>query len=177
MATGELQFPAECWYAPDGTTNNIPANGPILNIGSQATRKAAFYTIDFDGAGAVVESRHIAFRMPVDYSSGGSLIIQWFANATTNAVVWQAQLYQVDAADTDTPLERAYATAATVTTNVNTTEANRLNESTIDLSAVMDSVAAGDEVHLVIFRDPGNGSDTSTADARMTRATFQYTTA
>lgn len=174
MATGTVILTPGAAILPDGSTSNVGA-GMSRRQGTQTGVKGHFLTLDFDGAGSTVESAHWQFRMPTDYSSGGTLKLQWMANGTSNAVKWQAQVGAVTPADADTPLEHAYAAAATVTTNVNTTEARRLTESSITLT--MDSAAAGDLLQLVVFRDPSDAADTSTADAELIVAAFEYTTA
>lgn len=174
MATGTVILMPGAAVLPDGSTNNVGA-GMSRRQGSQTGKKSHYLTLDFDGAGSTVESAWWQFRMPADYASGGTLKIQWHANGTSNAVKWQAQVAATTADDADTPLEHALSTAATVTTNVNTTEARRLTESSITLN--MDSAAAGDYIQLVVFRDPSDGSDTSTADAELVAAAFEYTTA
>jgi hypothetical protein len=102
------------------------------------------------------------------------LDIYWQANATANAVKWQAQQGAVTAADADTVLEHAFAAAATVTTNVNTTEARRLTLSTITLTD--DSIAAGDILTVVLFRDSADAADTNTVDAEVLGVAWKYTT-
>jgi hypothetical protein len=172
--TGTVLLLPEAAIPPDGTAGNV-ACGRTLRQGTEANPKKHFLTLDFDGAGSVPEHAWWRFRLPADYSSGGTLIIHWMANATANAVVWQARVGAVTPDDADTPLEHAQAAAATVTTSINATEAYRLTASSITLT--MDSAAAGDLIFLVIFRDPTNGSDTSTADAVLVAAAFQYTSA
>ena len=173
MATGTVLLLPAAAIIPDGSTNNVGC-AVSMNQGTQATRKVHMLTLDFDGAGATVESAWWVFRLPADYASGGSLVIHWMANATTNAVKWQTQVGAITPDDADTPLEHALGAAATVTTNVNTTEARRLTSSSITLT--MDSAAAGDLIELVLYRDPADGSDTSTADAEVTGCSFEYTT-
>ena len=173
MATGTVHLPPNAAVLPDGSTNNVGA-GMSRHQGSETTRKVHMLTLDFDGAGAVVESAWWVFRMPANYASGGTLKIQWMANATANAVKWQAQVGAVTPDDADTPLEHALAAAATVTTNVNATEARRLTESSITLT--MDSAAAGDLIKLVVFRDPADAADTATVDGEVTGVSFEYTT-
>ncbi len=172
MATATVLLPPAAATLPDGSTNNL-ACGMSRRQGTQATRKTHFLTLDFDGAGAL-ECAHYVLRLPADYSSGGTLKLQWMANATTGDVKWQAQVGAITPADADTPLEHAYAAAATVTTTTNATEARRLNESSITLT--MDSAAAGDLIELVLFRDSADAADTCTVDAELATAAFEYVT-
>lgn len=173
MATGTILLLPGAAILPDGSTANA---GPGISRrqGSQSGKAVHFLTLDFDGAGSTVESAWWQFRMPSDYLMGGALKVQWMANATANAVKWQAQVAATTPGDADTPLEHALSTAATVTTNVNATEARRLTESSITLN--MDSVAAGDFVQVVLFRDPSDGADTATVDAEVVMVAFEYTT-
>lgn len=174
MATGTLLLMPASAVMPDGSTNNV-GPGMTRRQGTQTTRKGHFLTLDFDGAGSTVESAHWQFRLPANYSSAPVLKLLWMANATANAVKWQSQVAAVTPDDADTPLEHAYATADTVTTNVNTTEARRLTLSSITISNA-DSMAAGDLIQLVIFRDPSDAADTATVDAELLSVSFEYTT-
>lgn len=172
MATGTVLLAPQAAVFPDGSTSNL---GPALTRrqGTQTGAKAHFFTVDFDGAGNL-ELCFWGFRLPSDYISGGTLKIAWQANATANAVKWQAQIGAVTPADADTVLEHAFAAAASVTTNVNTTEARRLNESAITLT--MDSAAPGDYVTIMLFRDSADAADTATVDGEVLFCNFEYAT-
>jgi hypothetical protein len=171
MATGSILLSPLSAVLPDGSTSNL-APGMTRRQGTQTGAKTHFVTLDFDGGGNL-EGAHWAFRLPANYASGGTLLLQWMANATANAVKWQAQVGAITTADADTPLEHAFAAAATVTTNVNTTEARRLTESSITLT--MDSAAAGDMIELFVFRDSADAADTCTVDAELISMEFDYT--
>ena len=173
MATGTVLLLPGAAVLPDGSTNNV-GPGMSMRQGSEATRKVHLLTLDFDGAGAVIESAWWVFRLPADYASGGTLKIQWMANATANAVKWQVEVGAITPDDVDTPLEHALAAAATVTTSVNATEARRLTESSVTLT--MDSAVAGELVKLVLFRDPADAADTATVDAEMVSCSLEYVT-
>lgn len=171
MATASLELTPASANLPDGSAGNL-APGMSRRQGTETNPKKHFLTLDFDGAG----NKEVAwwvFVLPADYLSGGSLDLLWQANATSNAVKWQAQVGAVTPDDADTPLEHAEAAAATVTTNVNATEARRLTKSTIALT--MDSAAAGDVLFLALFRDSGDAADTATVDAELLGALFSYT--
>ncbi len=172
MATGTIILTPGSAVLPDGSASNL-APGVSRRQGTQTGKKIHYLTLDFDGAGAL-ELAMWTFGMPQDYASGGSLRISWKLAATANAVKWQAQVGAVTAADADTIDEHAFAAAATVTTNVNTTESGRENESIITLT--MDSAAAGDTITIVVFRDSADAADTATQDALLVWATFEYTT-
>lgn len=172
MATGYIELTPNSAVLPDGSANNLAA-GISRRQGTESDPKKSFLTLDYDGAGAM-EHAWWTLVLPGDYASGGTLEIYWMANATTNAVKWQAKVGAVTPDDADTPLEHAQAAVATVTTNVNTTEARRLTKSTITLT--MDSAAAGDVLFLALLRDSADAADTATVDAEVLSCMFSYTT-
>lgn len=172
MATISMPIPVAAWQPPDGTTNNIPPLRGVLK-GTQTGAQVHIPYYGFDGAGTVPESVYVSFVMPVNYVSGGSLVLRGRINsATGNVARMQAQVSAVTPADADTPLEHALSTAATVDITANTTEAGRLLSGTITLN--MDSAAAGDEVTIRLFRDPANAGDTHTTDFDLLGVDFQY---
>jgi hypothetical protein len=173
VATGSIPLAPGAAIMPDGSTSNA-APGLTRRQGSETAPKKHFFTLDFDAS--TQEQVFFNFRWPGDYSSSPVLKIQWQANTTTASnVVWACKLGAVTPADADTPLEHVLATAQTVTTAVNTTEARRLIESSIAITN-LDSVAAGDFVTLHVYRDAANGSDTCTVDAEILACTLEYTT-
>lgn len=174
MATGSILLDIAAARVPDGTTDNIsPA---IQRIKGVQTGAAVFLLVAaFDGAGSVPENLYWSFVMPANYSSGGTLkVTGMIGSSTGNVAVMQAQVAAVTPADADTPLQRAFSTAATVNITANTTEVRRLL--TGDITLNMDSAAAGDLVTIRLFRDPANGSDTHTTDFECTGCEFTYTT-
>lgn len=158
---------------PDGSAGNVMC-GRSIRQGTEANPKKHFPTLDFDGAGSTPEYAWWRFRLPTDYASGGTLQTDFMANATSGDVKMQARLGAVTAGDADTPIEHAQAAAATVTKTVNATEARRLN--TCSIALTMDGAAAGDEIFLVLFRDPSDAADTCTVDAEVIAAVFEYVT-
>lgn len=171
MATSTLNFPISAAVLPDGTAGNA-APGLTRRQGTESNPKKHFNTADFDAS--TDEHLLYTFRMPANYVSGGAVKLLWMANATSGSAVWGAALGAVTATDADTPLEHATAAASTTTTATNTTEARRLNETSITL-ANLDSVAAGDLVFLKVYRDADNGSDTLSVDAELISVAVEYT--
>ena len=166
MATGTIFLLPGNATPPDGSASNA---APALTRvqGTETAPKKHFLVAGFDATTA--EHLWWIFPMPADYASGGTVVIHWYANATTGSAVWAARFGAVTPADADTPLEHAQAAASTVTTATNVTEANRLNTSSITL-ANLDSVAASDMVSLVVYRDAANGSDGLSVDANLIEA-------
>ena len=171
MATSTMNLPLSSAALPDGSSGNA-APGFTMRTGTNANPKRRILTADFDAA--TDEHLIFNFRMPANYLSGGVVKILWGANAVANSAVFGASLGAVTPADADTPYEHAQAAASTTTTATNATEARRLNETSITL-ANLDSVAPGDLVTLIVYRDADNGSDTLTVDAEVENIAFEYT--
>lgn len=157
---------------PDGSTGNFGA-GLVRVQGTESNPKKHLLALNYIGTGTEPIHSWWQFHIPGDYASGGILLISWILSGTSLAVKWQARVGAVTAGDADTPLEHAQAAAATVTTNVNTTEANRLTQSSITLT--MDSAAADDLINLTLLRDPADAADTSTVTAQVLGCRFAYT--
>lgn len=173
MATGSILLPIIGAILPDGSTNNAAAQFERVKS-SAAAPSLHFVQLLFDPSAD--EHAYWTFRMPANYASGPVLKLQWKANATTGDVVWVGRLAAITPADTDTPNEKALASANSATTSVNATEARRLVETSITLTNA-DSVAAGDWVTLLVHRDADNGSDTlNSNDAELVSVTLEFTT-
>lgn len=106
------------------------------------------------------EIAYLSFIVPQDFRVTATpmiLDIYWYANSITAAAdaIWSAQVSCTTASDADSMIEdatTALASAMTVATVTNLTEANRLNTSSITLSTD-DSVAAGDYCTITFLRD------------------------
>lgn len=169
MATGYINLPMLS-LKPD-----IDAPPQLTSIESTASEpNPEWLGWAFDGTAA--EYLHAQLRMPGDYGSAPVLKLQWQLNAITNAVVWTGRIAAITPSDAETPNEKAAGTINQQATNVNTTEANRLTETTVTLTNA-DSLAAGDLVDLIIGRLPTDAGDTSTVDAVLLSAELSYTTA
>ena len=174
MATSYIPLSPASAILPDGSASNL-APAITRNKGTDTAPAKHYLSLDFDPTNN--ENAWWTFRMPGDYASAPIAVVQWVTTVATAAnVIWGAKLGAVTAADADTPAEHAMAAASTTTTANNTTEAGRLIESSITI-ANTDSVAAGDLVFLLIYRDAASASDTLTAaDAKLLAVEFQYTT-
>lgn len=175
MATGSILLIPGSAVLPDGSSGNA-APALVRFQGTETNPKKHFLALAFDAS--TDEMAWWEFRMPTDYSSAPVLKIQWMANATSNAVMWGTRIGAVTPNDADTPVEHAQAATQTASGAVNTTEARRLTETSITISNT-DSVAAGDWVSLLIYRDADasdGGTDSCTVDAELIAATLEYTT-
>lgn len=100
--------------------------------------------------------------LPSDWAGNIDAKIKWYTSATSGSVVWQLATICVADAETDDP---AFNTASTVTDAAKGTT-NQLNDATIsNLTAT--GCAAGELMHLKIFRDSAHGSDDLAATARL----------
>lgn len=161
MATHEIHLPYGGALPGDGSATNV--NGPAIRavIGSSAKVYVGAF---FDPT----TNEHLwwARRMPENYV--GTLVakILWQANdvGAGESCLWNVQIGAITPADTDTPQEHAMATTNEQSTDVNTTEANRLIETTITLTND-DGVAAGDLMIIHMFRNAAGGGDDLSSDA------------
>jgi hypothetical protein len=173
MAVATLQWSPHSGTPGDGSTGNA---GPALLVmaGSESNPKKQLEIAAFDAA--TDEHLWFPFRMPDNYASAPKVILGWMASATANKCAWGARLAAITPGDADTPVEHAEAAAAVVSAEVNVTEARRLIETTIEPNA--DSVAAGDFVELLVYRDADGtaATDSLTVDAELLIVTLQYTT-
>ena len=175
MATGYILLPISAAVPSDGSASNAaPAISRVQ--GTETSPKKHSIIASFDAT----TDEHLSwtFVMPGDYASGGDLLILWETNDTgaTETCVWGGRLGAVSEGDTDTPVEHAHAAASTASEDVNATEARRLISTALTL-ANLDSVAAGDLVFILFYRDPDNASDDLTSDANLWGLRFAYTTA
>lgn len=173
MATGTLQWSPWDAAPGDGSSGNA---GPALLVmaGTETNPKKQLHIAAFDAT--TDEHLWFPFRMPADYKETPLVKLLWMANATTNACAWGARFAAVTPADADTPVEHAEAAAAVKSESVNATEARRLIETTLEPNA--DSVAAGDFVQLLVYRDADAtaATDSLTVDAELLSIALQYTT-
>lgn len=174
MATGTIILPIAGATLPDGSANNAAAQ--FQRVTSSAAAPAAhFVELLFDPS--TDEHAFWSFRMPADYASGLVAKLQWKANSTTagHSVVWVVKVGTTTPGDADTPNEHALAADNSATTDVNTTEARRLIETSITLTNA-DSVAAGDFVTICVKRDADAAGDDCTVDAELVAVSLEYTT-
>lgn len=164
MAEVVHEFPA--WtgeFRSSGFPALVKANGSNYPVPGLA----------FDAA--AVEAAFFFLRAS-KYGSGNiSVDIDWYADtASSNAVVWGAQLAAITpATDTQDIETDGLATAATTTTSHAGTTGQRLHRTTITISS-LDSLAVDDFVALRVYRDAAAGGDTMTGDAIAVFVTVRY---
>lgn len=167
MGTVEQYFaPEEASFLPAaGYPQFVKNNGNTFAVTGLA----------YDGAGTSVEEAAWKFN-PSRYGSGNLTVdVIWYADSgTTGAVIWGASIAaitpNVDTQDVET---KSFAASGSVTVSHLGTTAQRLHKATITISG-LDSIAAGDEVWLRLFRTPGGAGDTMAVDAIVTSVRLSY---
>ncbi|MEU0469932.1 hypothetical protein ABZ215_38545 [Amycolatopsis sp. NPDC006131] len=124
---------------------------------------------------ATQENAYWAVRA-VNYGTGNLAVdIDWYADSATSGVVrWGVQIAAITP-DTDTQdvETKTLATAQTVDDTHLGTTGQRLHRCTVTVSN-LDSLAAGDDVWIKVYRDAGNAADTLTGDSILVAATVSY---
>lgn len=178
MATGTIiLFPGPLTL-PDGTTNNVFCQAQVVkSTGTEPTNAPDVYFTELLFDGTTDEHALFTFPLPADYSTGGTVIIQWKRASGTGAadVVWKAAIAAVTPGGTEVPNSKIFNTVSTQTTAAGTTSQAL---QTTSITPNSDSAAAGDMMTVMVGRDADNGSDTLNAvDAQVTTVRFEYTTA
>lgn len=164
-----LTIPVKIWLAAAGCNDDAEATFWDLPTTNPAVPACVTGTniqkgvLDFaDGANAL--SAQTNLMLPSDFSASGNLdvVIKWFSSTTSGDVVWQVDTVCVADGETDDP---SWNTASTVTDTTKGT-ANQLNDASIT-NVIKTGCAAGELMHLGIYRDPTHASDTMAGTARL----------
>jgi len=162
-------LPIGAWRAPiSGLTAAALEVGQSSGAG---TNKVEKYQLRFDAA--AVEGRQITFVLPLTYGGNPVLRLRYrMASANSSkAVVMAAQVAAVS--DTDASVDaKVFATENTAIISV-PDAANTQDEADITLTNA-DSMAAGDEITIVLYRKGSDGSDTASGDLILTGAEFRF---
>lgn len=164
-------------FFPGGGCNNTTA-GAMWDLPTSTPAVPACVTgsniqkgvLDFaDTSGGF--SAQVTTQLPTDFTGAMDATITWTTTATSGNAVWQVSTACTDtaASATDDP---SFNTASTVTTAAPGT-ANRVQTSTIT-GVTATGCAAGNLLHIKVFRDGNHGSDTLSATARMIGLEWTY---
>ena len=151
---------AGCNNATAGSVWDLPTSNPAVAacVTGTNTQKGV---LDFaDGANSL--SAQLTYPLPTTWTGTVDARIKWFSATTTGDVVWQLATICVADAETDDP---AFNTASTVTDTAKGTTL-QTNDAAITTVTVT-GCAAGELMHIKIFRDPAHASDTHAATARL----------
>jgi hypothetical protein len=159
LAPGEAQFLASAF--PQFVKIN-GTNFPVVGLAYDAT---------------TAESAYWQF-VPVAYGSGDiTCDVVWYADTSTTSahgVTWQVAIAAITPGTDTTNVEtKAFATSQTGTTDLGSTNAQKVMKTTVTISN-LDSIAAGDEVWLRVTRLVSDGSDDLTGDAILTSVRLSY---
>lgn len=148
----------------------LDATNPPVEAGSGRTTHLAFDdTTD--------EIIYFVFRLPDDYSSGGTFICQYsMASATTAEVVISVEVMAVTDGDAQDLDSDSYDTINTSSATTVPATAGHPDEISLTLSN-MDSAAAGDYIALRCRRDADNAGDDATGDMEWRSCALTYTAA
>lgn len=118
---------------------------------------------------------------PASYGSGDiTCDVIWYADTSTTSthgVAWQVAIAAITPSSDTTNVEtKAFATAQTATTDLGSTDAQKLMKTTVTISN-LDSIAAGDEVWLKVTRLVSDSADDLTGDAILTSVRLSYSDA
>jgi len=106
-------------------------------------------------------------RLPTDWTSTVDANIVWYTSATAGDVVWSLQTACVAATETGDP---SFNTASSVT---DTAQGTTLQYNTATITTVtVTGCAAGENLYLKVYRDPGVAGDTLAATANLVGLTL-----
>lgn len=151
---------AGCLNATAGLFWDTPTSNPAVAACVTGTNTQKGVADFADGANSL--SLQTGFQLPSDWTGAIDAKLIWLSSTTSGNVVWQVATICVATGETDDP---AFNTASTVTDATQGT-ANQLNEAAIT-GVTTTGCAAGENLHLKVFRDPTNGSDTMAGTARL----------
>jgi len=146
--------------------DNPTTNAPAAACTGTNVRKA---TLDFDAA--TDESiQYNTIRLPSNWAASSDIVFKltWSANATTvTNARWCAQVICRADGETD---DQAFDTEGCLDDANKTGAVNQLNDATITLTngaGQTDTCAAGENLHLLVYRDANHGNDTLAVDASL----------
>jgi hypothetical protein len=115
---------------------------------------------DFANSGVTAIQQTLV--LPADWVGAVDVRFKWLTTAITGNMVWNIATVCVADAETDDP---AFNTASQVTDGAKGTT-NQTNDASIT-NITMTGCAAGELLHIRVFRDKGNGADTLAAVASL----------
>jgi len=172
MATAYMTLPPLAWYPADNTSGSAAAELSVVTTSDATDPQARWLQWLFDAS--TDEHIMVQFVMPGNYGSAPVLKVYYkMASATSGKVAWGAKLMALTDGDSQDADSDEFAAANTANATVPGT-AGYLDVISITLTNA-DSLAAGDHVVLVLYRDADDGTnDTATGDAEFLGADLQF---
>lgn len=160
-------------YIPASGLLPATTNGPASAQVESTTNKVNYMVLDFDGA--VAEFSHFNVAMPKSWNEGTvSFKVYWEStNTGTAGVAFKLEGHALSDGDT---IDGSWGTGITVTDAAQSSAAKRYVTAESAAVTIGGSPAVGDICHFRLSRDPANGSDTMTEDARVVGLQLFYTT-
>lgn len=176
MATARILL----WYGneTDPATNAPAAVASTASSASAPTngQQLRFRSRDFDAG--TDEGLFFYFALPSNYSSGGTLNLNWLTTVTSGNCVWKTGFVVVHPSSEGTPTDLDAAAIGTVTAATAAAApgtAGYVKQTSIDLGVT--GGHASDLLVVYLGRDADNASDTIAADVKLLEPiTFTYTT-
>lgn len=166
-ATGNtLSVPMKLWLPAAGCQastsasfwDNLTANPAVAAcVTGTNTQKGV---LDFDAA--TNQFAQATLLLPGDWVGTADVKLKWLAAATSGNVIWGIQTSCVADAETDDP---SWNTASTVTDAAKGTTLQTNDASITGITTT--GCAAGELLHVNIYRDAAAGGDTMTGNARL----------
>lgn len=160
-------------WIPASAITPATTSGPSTAQLETATNKINYAVLDFDGT--TRENAHFNVAFPKSWNEGTVTFKAFWetTNASTNGVAWGLQ--GVALSDNDT-VDTAYGTAIYIIDNGQSSAAKRYVSAESAAITIAGTPAVGDSVQFRVHRDPVNGSDTMTQDARLVGIQLFFTT-
>lgn len=161
-------------YVP--ASGMIPAttSGPASAQVESTTNKVNYSVLDFDGSSA--EYAHFNIAMPKSWDKGNVTFKAFWesTNTGTDGVAFGLEGHALSDGDT---IDGSWGTAVYVTDAAQSSAAKRYATAESGAVTIGGSPANGDICHFRFSRNPANGSDTMTEDARLVGIQLFITTA
>lgn len=157
---------------------------PAANAPGSTTRTSAaaattnafqlrWFTLDFDQTTDKATSWQ--FPVPADYSSGGTVMIQWHSTPTSGNVVWKTSIYVATPGSSDIDTDAAFNTVDNFDVEAVPGTAGQFKNSSKALTSP--GLAANRWAVLMVGRDANHASDDAAGDVHLISVRFSYTAA
>jgi hypothetical protein len=159
--TKKIYIPAAGCQNATATLNwDTPVSNPAVAVCVTGTNTQKGVAEFANGANAL--SMQQTVMLPADFTGTLDVTFKWYTTAITGSVVWQIATICVADAETDDP---AFNTVSTVTdlAKGTTLQMNDATKTGVDITGC----AAGELMHIKVFRDPTHGSDDLAATASL----------
>ena len=151
-------------YIPASGLLPATTSGPASAQVESATNDVNYSVLDFDGAAA--EYAHFNVAMPKSWDEGTvTFKVFWESSATdTDGVAWGLEGRALSDGDT---IDSAFGTAVYIVDNAQSAATKRYASAESAAVTIAGTPADGDICHFRVSRDPANGADTMSEDARL----------